>query len=210
MEHHYEPVPTHAPAGLDPHSAEYEYAFTPTGAGYEHTDASVWIIVKFALWLAVSAAVIHVGVWVLFYLFVEQRDSAQVNEFPLAPGAAQQRLPAEPRLQQFPMNEYYEYRQRENAAVEGYRWVDRNAGTVQIPIAEAMRLAIERGLPATTTTPATTTQAPPPAAADTPGAPPAAPAAAAPAATPASPGVETLGLVPSDSSAGRMMERRRQ
>ncbi len=43
-------------------SPDAEYAVTPPGAGYEHTDANVWIIVKFGLWLVVSAVVIHVGV----------------------------------------------------------------------------------------------------------------------------------------------------
>jgi hypothetical protein len=29
-----------------------------------------------------------------------------------------------------------------------YGWVDKNAGLVRIPIEEAMRIAVERGLPA--------------------------------------------------------------
>ena len=39
MEHQHAPVPTEAPAHLAHDSADYEYAFTPVGAGYEHTDA---------------------------------------------------------------------------------------------------------------------------------------------------------------------------
>ena len=68
------------------------------------------------------------------------------REFPLAEGQ-EPRLPAGPRLQRFPANEIFDFRQRENAELNGYGWMDRNAGTVHIPIAEAMRLTVERGLP---------------------------------------------------------------
>ncbi len=57
------------------------------------------------------------------------------------------RLPSGPRLQPKPANEIYDFRLRENAALDGYSWVDKGAGTVRIPIAEAMRLTVERGLP---------------------------------------------------------------
>ena len=147
MEIHHEPVPTEAPAGLSHHSADYEYAFTPKGSGYEHTDANVWILVKFAVWLAISAAVIHAGLWLAFALFVEQREATVEAEFPLAVETTAPRLPAEPRLQRSPANEMYEFRQREDAVLHGYGWVDKAAGTVRIPIDEAMRLTVERGLP---------------------------------------------------------------
>ena len=55
MEVHHEPVPTSPPPGMTHDSPDYEYAFTPAGAGYEHTAANVWILVKFAIWLTVSA-----------------------------------------------------------------------------------------------------------------------------------------------------------
>lgn len=148
MEYHHEPVPTEAPANLSHDSPDYEYAFTPPGAGYEHTDANTWILIKFALWLAISALVIHAGLYLAFALFVEQRELAVDPEFPLAvETTTAPRLPAEPRLQRQPANEIYEFRQSENAVLHGYGWIDKNAGTVRIPIDEAMRLTIERGLP---------------------------------------------------------------
>ena len=158
--------------------ADAEYAFTPPGAGYEHTDASVWLIAKFGLWLLISAIVIHVGMGFMFAMFAERREESE-QLFPLASGQ-ERRLPAAPRLQQFPVNEFYEFRQREEATLKNYGWIDRGAGRVQIPIDEAMRLVVERGLPARA--PQT-------------GAEPAAP--------------DTSGLIPADSSSGRTMERRR-
>jgi hypothetical protein len=147
MDIHHEPVPTTAPPGMSHDSADYEYAFTPPGAGYEHTDANVWVLVKFAIWLTVSAVNIHVGLWLAFELFVKQREVNTEAEFPLAVTVTQPRLPAEPRLQRQPANEMYEFRQKEDAVLRGYGWVDRNAGTVRIPIEDAMRLTVERGLP---------------------------------------------------------------
>ena len=125
-----------------------EYAVTPPHAGHEHTDASVGVIVRFGVWLLVSALVVHVGMWLLFVLFVEQREEVPARQpYPIAAGQ-EPRLPAGARLQTSPPNELYEFRVREQQQLEGYGWADRAAGRVQIPISEAMRLVVERGLPA--------------------------------------------------------------
>ena len=128
-------------------SADDEYLNTPGGAGHEHTDANVWMIVQFAIWLLVSAVIVHTGVYFMFRVFVDQREAKAPAEFPLAVGQ-ERRLPAGPRLQRFPANEIYEFRTGENERLNSYGWIDRNAGTVHIPIADAMRMTLERGLPA--------------------------------------------------------------
>ncbi len=159
-------------------SADHEYINPPSGSGHEHTDASVGLIIRFAVWLAVSAIVVHVLGWVMFYVLVERRMPVAAPEFPLAVDQAP-RLPAGPRLQAYPPNDLTRFRREERAVLEGYGWVDRDAGAVRIPIAEAMRLTVERGLPSR--------------------------------GTDGSAGaVETPGLMPTDASAGRLMERRRQ
>jgi hypothetical protein len=119
----------------------------------------------------------------MFVWFVDSRTPAAtaVVEFPLAVGQ-EQRLPAGPRLQRFPANEILEFRTTESAELNGYGWVDRNAGTVHIPISEAMRLTVERGLPSR--------------------------AQVAPAAD-GTQRADAPGMMPSDSSSGRAMERRR-
>jgi hypothetical protein len=124
-------------------SADDQYLQTPSGAGYEHTDASVFIIVKFIVWLAVAAVVIHVGLALLFNLFAAQRAERAEPRFPLA---AQEgpRLPPEPRLQQFPREDIMNLRSQEEAALQNYGWVDKQAGTVHLPIQDAMRLMLER------------------------------------------------------------------
>lgn len=127
-------------------SPDDQYRETPLGAGYEHTDATVGIIAKFMAWLAVAAVVIHLGMWAMFVLFVEQRRETAEPQFPLAVGVGN-RLPPEPRLQQSPRLEYEEFRLLEDAALQNYGWMDRASGSVRIPIEDAMRLTVERGLP---------------------------------------------------------------
>jgi len=166
----------------DPHAAhataDDEYLNPPSGSGHEHTDANVTMIVQFAVWLAAAAIVVHIVMWFTFAVFVDQRENRGEPEFPLAIEQGP-RLPSGPRLQRFPANEIYQFRLQESALLGSYGWVDKSAGTVRIPIEEAMRLTVERGLP---TRP------------DATGEPPA----------------EVSTLMPTDASAGRVMERRRQ
>lgn len=177
------------------HSADDEYRETPPGAGHEHTDAEIGPIVKFAVWIVVIAIVVHFGAFGLFAFWVDQTAAENVNKFPLAATDTGLRLPQGPwRLQRFPANEAYEYKLQERHMVTTYGWVDRSAGTVRIPIEAAMQRALSRGFAVRgATAPAASDQA----------------SAEAPVAP--EPDVrETPGLMPSDSSAGRVMERRRQ
>jgi hypothetical protein len=50
----------------------------------------------------------------------------------------------EPRLQRFPREDIMNFRVGEESALQGYGWVDKAAGTVHIPIHDAMRLMLER------------------------------------------------------------------
>jgi hypothetical protein len=166
----------------DPHaghaSPDDEYLNPASGSGHEHTDANVSMILQFAVWLTASAIIVHILMWFTFALFVDLRENTGPVEFPLA--AEQPRLPSGPRLQAKPANEIYDFRRQETATLDGYSWVDRNAGMVRIPIAEAMRLTVERGLPSR------------------------------PADASAVESVGTSVLMPTDASAGRVLERRGQ
>ena len=160
-------------------SADDQYLETPPGSTYEHTDAHVGPMVKFAIWLVVSAVIVHVGLAAMYWLLVrESTERVDTQRYPLAVDTPP-RLPAEPRLQQFPRNELYEFRAKEDQQLHSYGWVDKNAGTVRIPIDDAMRLMLERGI----LTSRPQDQSTSPSAAD---------------------------VFPSDSSSGRVLERRRE
>jgi len=112
----------------------------------------------------------------MYKFLIEQSKATTEQPYPLA-STTDARLPPEPRLQQFPRNEYYQFHVTEQQKLESYGWVNKDAGIVHIPIEDAMRLTLERGL-----LQSSQEQAQP----------------------------ETPGLMPSDASSGRVMERRRQ
>jgi hypothetical protein len=63
------------------------------------------------------------------------------------------KIPPEPRLQLapghevHPLNEMAEMKVQQRALLDGYSWVDKSANTVRIPIGEAKRLLLAKGLP---------------------------------------------------------------
>jgi hypothetical protein len=126
-------------------SAEDEYRSTPAGAGHEHTDAHVSAIVKFILWLAVIAVVVHFGLAFMYEFLIRQSMPAGEPQYPRA--TREVALPPAPRLQQFPANDIYRFRLGERSLLESYGWINKNDGIVHIPIEEAMRITVERGLP---------------------------------------------------------------
>jgi hypothetical protein len=143
-------------SGTGHHSSpDDEYAFTPEGASYEHTDAAVAPVAKFLFWLFVAAVATHFGLAGVYKLMVDQGVKAEAAErrYPLA-ASEEQRLPPVPRLQQFPRNELYTFRNEERDRLETYGWENKAAGTVHIPIEEAMKLTVERGLPVQSVDPA--------------------------------------------------------
>jgi hypothetical protein len=112
---------------------------------HEETDVNVRAILGFSAVLFTAAVVVHVIIWLLFLRF-EQREARPVQAaYPL--GASQgAQVPPEPRLQINPREDLRTLRDEEDRMLRSYSWVDRNAGIVRIPIEEAMRLTIERGL----------------------------------------------------------------
>ena len=93
-------------------SADDEYLETPPGSTYEHTDASIGIIVKLLFSLAVLAVVIHFGLGVVYALLIDRAMETGERRYPLA-AAQGERLPPAPRLQQKPQNEFFEFRRDE-------------------------------------------------------------------------------------------------
>jgi hypothetical protein len=113
---------------------------------HEESDVNVRAILAFAAALVVTAVIIHLLVWVLFRYFNAREAHQPQPEYPLAI-QQEQRLPPEPRLQTNPREDLRVLRAAEDDALTTYGWVDRSAGVVRIPIEDAMRITIERGLP---------------------------------------------------------------
>jgi hypothetical protein len=114
---------------------------------HETSDANVTGVFAFGLGLMITGAIVLFLVWLLFGFFASREARSGAREFPLA-AEQQNRLPPEPRLQTNPKQDLIDLRASEDAVLNTYGWVDKAGGVVRIPIGEAMKLTVERGLPA--------------------------------------------------------------
>ena len=105
-------------------------------------------------WMAISAVILvvlliaaFVSMRWMFDLFEAREARRQPEPATLVsdPGPAS---PPEPRLQANPRLELLEMRAEENEVLQSYGWVDRDKGVARVPIDEAMKIVVQRGLPA--------------------------------------------------------------
>jgi hypothetical protein len=113
---------------------------------HETSDVNVRGILAFGGGLFVVAVAIHFVVWLLFLYFSGREATRIAPLYPLAAGQ-ETRLPPEPRLQTNPREDLRALHAREDEILNGYSWIDKSAGIVRIPIDEAMKLTVQRGLP---------------------------------------------------------------
>ncbi len=129
-------------------TAEHAHGHDHVESHHEESDVNIRAILGFGAGLIAVAVVVHIAVWLLFLFFASREAKSQPQpEFPLAV-TQQDRLPPAPRLQTSPRQDLKDLRAEEDVVLGSYGWVNRNAGIVRIPIDEAMKLALERGLPA--------------------------------------------------------------
>jgi hypothetical protein len=115
---------------------------TPRQGGHERRDVSFKPLLIAAVVLVVAVLVAMVGMERLFG-YLAQREAARSNPAnPLA--ASRPAVPPEPRLQTEPIEDLRTLREREEAALDSYGWVDRERGVVRLPIERAMELTLER------------------------------------------------------------------
>jgi hypothetical protein len=113
---------------------------------HEESDVNVSAIIRYGIGLLVIAAVLHVFLWWLQGTYSRQNQRAQTQVYPLAAGQ-QDRLPPSPRFQENPQQELQDLRAKQKAQLEGYGWVNKEAGVARIPIEDAMKMVVERGVP---------------------------------------------------------------
>ena len=120
---------------------------------HQTTDVNVRGVLVFAVGLVIAAAFIHFAVWILFRLLGDEYARRGTVEYPLA-ATQERRVPPAPRLQPSPPNwrtpreDLRDFRKSEDDILNTYGWADKATGAVRIPISEAMKLTVQRGLPA--------------------------------------------------------------
>src|SRR4051812_28317324 len=112
--------------------------------GHETRDVSVHGVIGFALGLVLACAAIFLLTIGLYRLFVHQHPSPEAaSRLALDPHM----IAPPPQLQISPGADYEQFRASEEAKLNSYGWVDKEAGIIRIPIERAMDLIARRGLP---------------------------------------------------------------
>ena len=132
-----------------------------TAAGYEKRDASVGWIFGIIAFLIAGGIVAHLFVGRVVHDFRKQPAPTDAWQ-PAIPGTLEANrtnaiTTAFPRLQVSPPAELKEFRDRENAALNSYGWINRTNGVARIPITRAMDLILQNSLPARANTNASAT-----------------------------------------------------
>jgi len=140
--------------------------------GYERTDIGVGGVLYFLLGLLVAGIVVYFVVNGV-YAFLQSRSEAE--QTPLSPLVTN--APADtrhierdyprstfpdPKLEEDERGQLNGIRLKEEQTLSTYDYVDKNAGTIRIPIDRAMDLIAQRGLPTRTQTSTTNLPAPKP------------------------------------------------
>jgi hypothetical protein len=115
----------------------------PAGPGYETRDASIRGLAIFGAGLFGTLLLVFLAAVVAFRYFARSQSLGP----PASPFADVRALPPQPRLQVEPRQDLQSLRQREDAILGSYGWVDPRAGIVRIPIDQAIDRLLEKGLP---------------------------------------------------------------
>lgn len=119
---------------------------------YEPRDVEVSRILILGMALALAVVVAGVVVWLTLRTLSAEQTRSEAPPSPLRVGMAEP-LPPEPRLQGVPGHralgpeDLKEMEDSANATLSSYGWVDQKAGIARVPIQEAMKLLLARGLP---------------------------------------------------------------
>jgi len=142
---------------------------TQGNRGFEHRDISVAAVMYFIIGLAIALLVSYFVVRGVYSYLTHRFEAQQPAVSPLVANvpADTRKLPEEyktdsngadyekylqknfpqPQLETNERTELNDARLREEDILSTYDYVDRNAGTVRIPIERAMDLLVQRGLP---------------------------------------------------------------
>lgn len=132
-----------------------KHAAKDPGAEFERQDLSPRGVYAFLAGLAAACVVVAFVLLGLYHSMDAYQRTHQPPQNPLVQPTVETRqvqpetilkFPA-PRLEQNERTELNDIRRNEEDQLYSYGWVDQQAGVVRIPIARAMQLIVQQGLP---------------------------------------------------------------
>jgi len=139
---------------------EPNHAATNGHGDYERRDIGIAAVVYFLIGLAVFMLITHFVVTGLYHILEKRSEAEQTPVNPLVTNAPvdtrklsadyrdylKQNFPS-PQLEIDERTQLNQVRLDEEQTLATYDYIDQKAGTVRIPIARAMDLIVQRGLP---------------------------------------------------------------
>jgi hypothetical protein len=125
---------------------------------FERRDVNVFQITAFGIGLLLGTVVVVFAMWALFAFLAHRADSLD-KALPGTMATERPTLPPEPRLTSvevkdgkrvepvYPKIQLKEMLDDEDAILNNYGWVDPSAGTLRIPIDQAIDIVAKKGLP---------------------------------------------------------------
>src|SRR5579884_1186506 len=103
-------------------------------------------VLMFITFMVVFGLFVHLAVLGLLNIYRRSTPLMRTAQNPVmtAPPSVS---PPPPVLQPDPVADLHQMRMQEDQILQGYAWIDQRSGKVRIPIARAMQLLVERGLP---------------------------------------------------------------
>jgi hypothetical protein len=112
---------------------------------HEHSDINIRTVLTFGAGLAVVVITAAALMYALFLVLEGQAERRDPEISPVAMPSGQE-APA-PRLLTNEPASLSKFRAEETKKLEGYAWVDERSGVARVPIEQAKKLILQRGLP---------------------------------------------------------------
>jgi hypothetical protein len=118
------------------------------GAGYETADVSAGPTLRAGIYILLAMFVTAAILVPLYDLFVREEKAGQAPAATALKTDTKPAPPQGPRLLTAEDKTLAAFRAQEDALLTGYGWAEKDKGIVRIPVDEAMRIVVERGMPA--------------------------------------------------------------
>lgn len=119
----------------------------PNGIQYEKTDIDIGAVTKLGIAILAVTTVTALAIVPIIGVMKGRAEKLDPPAPPIA-GFGPDRKAPEPRLQERPFDDWRAMHRQQEELLSSYGWIDESRGVARVPIDEAMKRLVEKGLPA--------------------------------------------------------------